>query len=109
TLTATSVVGSGFLTWGGDCAASAGNATCTLTMSGDHAVSGSFVSVGFSGLVGSTSSNESGLIIVNIPVASATVGHTARHHLSSSAGATGSVLAIGTLRYLGGTSTAVAW
>ncbi len=108
TLTATPVAGSGFVTWGGDCATSAGGASCPLVMSAARNVSGNFVSVAFSGLVVVAGSSASGLVVVSIPVASARLGGMDRPRVSASTAALGSVLAVGTLRYLGETPTQVA-
>ncbi len=107
TVSALPVVGSGFTTWGGDCAAAAGAASCDLTMSADRSATAQFVSVSFSGLLASAGDDQSGLIVVNIPTASALVGRTAGKGPSLSVAAT-DVVAIGTVRYLGGEPTTVA-
>ena len=55
----------------------------------------------------SASDDQSGLIVVNIPTASASIGGTRRAGVSLSA-ARADVVAVGTVRYLGGSTKTVA-
>ena len=107
TLSALPVAGSGFSTWGGDCAAAATAGTCDLTMSAARNASAQFVSVSFSGLLASASDDQSGLIVVSIPTASAAVGHRTGAGVSLSTART-DVVAIGTVRFLGSEPRTVA-
>jgi len=107
TLSALPVVGSGFATWGGDCAGAAGAGTCNLTMSAARNATAQFVSVSFSGLLASASDDQSGLIVVSIPTASASIGRPTGSGVSLSTART-DVVAIGTVRFLGGASKTVA-
>ena len=107
TLSALPVAGSGFLTWGGDCAGAAGGGTCNLTMSAARNATAQFVSVSFSGLLASASDDQSGLIVVNIPTASASRSRRQGSPVSLSA-AQVDIVAIGTVRFLGGEARTVA-
>jgi hypothetical protein len=108
TLSALPVVGSGFTTWGGDCAAAAGAGTCNLTMSAARNATAQFVSVSFSGLLASASDDQSGLIVVSIPTASASIGRTKGTGVSLSAAGRADVIATGTIRFLNGEPRAIA-
>jgi hypothetical protein len=108
TLSALPVVGSGFTTWGGDCAAAAGAGTCNLTMSAARNATAQFVSVSFSGLLASASDDQSGLIVVSIPTASASIGRTKGTGVSLSAAGRAEVIATGTIRFLNGEPRAIA-
>jgi hypothetical protein len=101
TLSALPVAGSGFATWGGDCAGAAGSGTCDLTMSAARNATAQFVSVSFSGLLASAGDDQSGLIVVSIPVASASVGRTSAGRGVSFSAAQVEIVAVGSYRFLG--------
>jgi len=104
-LIAAGTIGSGFISWDGDCLTAGAAASCDLTMSQARSASAEFVSTSFAGLVASVGSTDQGLLVVSIPTASAGQGSAAR--LPGLSLRAADVVAIGTLQVLGGGSSSV--